>query len=175
MDEAKRWTHTADLQRLAQVVWCEWQQRWIDLLWGSRWCDSAGWWDFNVSFRSLLLRWNSLKRESTRRLWTRCFTRRCRCPTTPCSRPRVGDTTTVALTARRRRGLEVQSCASVSVESTSRGTAHTTTGSWDTDRRTDCSFFFDDDELKVRLMLMFFFYYFVSSQRCNWCLSETAL
>lgn len=43
MDEAKRWTHTADLQRLAQVVRCEWQQRWINLLWGSRWCDSAGW------------------------------------------------------------------------------------------------------------------------------------
>lgn len=132
-------------------------------------CFTCWWWDFNVSFQSLLLRWNSLKRESTRRLWTPCFTRRCRCPTTPCSRPRVGDTTTVALTARRRRGLEVQNCASVSVESTSRGTAHTTTGSWDT--RTagqTAAFFLMMMNLKSDGCSYVFFYYFLPSQRCKW-------
>lgn len=81
----------------------------------------------------ILLRWSFLKPVSMRRLWTPCFTRPCHYRTTPCWRPHVGATPTVALTARKRRGPVDLSFASVSVESTSRDTARTTTGHWDTE------------------------------------------
>lgn len=82
---------------------------------------------------SVCLRWSFLKLESTKRLWTRCCTRRCRRPTSPCWRPLVAAITTVAPSARRRRGPEEPSSVSASVEFTSRGTVHTMTGSWDTE------------------------------------------
>lgn len=87
------------------------------------------------TFFTSYLRWSSLKRESTRRPWTPCFTRQCLFPTTLCWRPRGGATPAADLTVRKRRGPGERSFASVSVESTSRGTARTKSGPWDTEAR----------------------------------------
>lgn len=104
---------------------------------------------YSFFFLSPDLRWSFQKLASTRRLWTPCFTRSCRCRTTPCWRPRVEATPTAALTARKRKGPEALSSASASVESTSRDTARTTTGPWDTettDRRGSLKVFHIHDE-----------------------------
>ena len=73
-------------------------------------------------------RWNSLRLASTRRRWTRCSTRRSRCPTRRCWRLR-GAAPTAAPTARRTRAAR---WGSACVAFTSRDTAPTTSGRWDT-------------------------------------------
>lgn len=82
---------------------------------------------------STRIRWSFLKLASTRRLWTLCCTRQCRCLTTPYWRPLAEATTTAALTVRRRSAPEELSSESESAASTWRGTARTTTGHWDTE------------------------------------------
>ncbi len=135
----------------------------------------------NSPYLSFWCRWSFLKLAFTKRLWTPCFTRQCRCLTTPCWRPRVGATPTAALTVRKRRGQEELNFASVFVESTSRDTAHTMTGNWDTKTETInwwTDFCIDNEHPNILKLMNFFlelfsfFYLYLRSP--NYSLDEFA-